>query len=63
MTGVGVDGAHPNAGPGQGEAALDIEMVVGMAPNVNVKVYVGPNGGSGPLDTYVRHGRRRHASR
>ncbi len=27
-------------------------MVIGMAPNVNAKVYVGPNGGSGPLDTY-----------
>jgi len=53
VTGIGVDGASPNAGAGQGEAALDIEMVIGMAPNVTAKVYVGPNGGSGPLDTYV----------
>ena len=53
VTAVSVDGANPNAGPGAGEAALDIEMVIGMAPNVNVQVYVGPNGGSGPLDTYV----------
>jgi len=51
---VSVDGAPPNAGPGAGEAALDIEMVIGMAPSVNVKVYVGPNNGTGPLDTYAR---------
>jgi subtilase family serine protease len=50
---VSVDGASPNAGAGAGEAALDIEMVIGMAPNVTVEVYVGPNGGSGPLDTYA----------
>ncbi len=54
VNGISVDGANPNAGPGAGEAALDIEMVVGMAPKVTVKVYVGPNGGSGPLDTYAR---------
>ena len=42
----------PTPAPGPGEAALDIEMVIGMAPNVNARVYVGPNGGSGPLDTY-----------
>jgi subtilase family serine protease len=51
---VSVDGASPNGGAGQGEAALDIEMVIGMAPSVNVRVYVGPNGGTGPLDTYLR---------
>jgi len=53
VSSVSVDHASPNSGPGAGEAALDIEMVIGMAPNVNVKVYVGPNGGSGPLDTYL----------
>ena len=53
VSGISVDGANPNAGAGQGEAALDIEMVIGMAPNVTAKVYVGPNNGSGPLDTYV----------
>jgi hypothetical protein len=52
VTGVSVDGADPNDGPEVGEAALDIEMVVGMAPDVNVKVYVGPNNGTGPIDTY-----------
>jgi subtilase family serine protease len=51
---VSVDGAATNSGPGAGEAALDIEMVIGMAPNATVKVYVGPNQGSGPLDTYER---------
>jgi hypothetical protein len=54
VTPVSVDGAATNSGPGAGEAALDIEMVIGMAPSVTVKVYVGPNQGSGPLDTYER---------
>ncbi len=54
VSAVSVDGANPNAGPGAGEAALDIEMVIGMAPSVSVKVYVGPNNGTGPLDTYAR---------
>ncbi|MFL5863812.1 MAG: protease pro-enzyme activation domain-containing protein, partial [Solirubrobacteraceae bacterium] len=44
-------------GPGSGEAALDIENVIGLAPNVNVLVYRGPNSnsgapGSGPYDTF-----------
>jgi subtilase family serine protease len=50
---VSVDGAPPHAGPGAGEAALDVEMVIGMAPSATVSVYVGPNGGTGPLDTYL----------
>ncbi len=54
VSGVSVDGANPNGGPGQGEAALDIDMVIGMAPSVSLKVYVGPNTGTGPLDTYMR---------
>ncbi|HEY5023636.1 MAG TPA: protease pro-enzyme activation domain-containing protein, partial [Acidimicrobiales bacterium] len=54
VSSVSVQGVSPNSGPGGGEAALDIEMVIGMAPSVNVKVYVGPNGGTGPLDTYLR---------
>jgi Pro-kumamolisin, activation domain/IPT/TIG domain len=53
VSGIGVDRTSPNSGPGQGEAALDIEMVIGMAPAVSAKVYVGPNGGTGPLDTYL----------
>jgi hypothetical protein len=42
------------SGTGAGEAALDIETLIGLAPQVNVKVYVGNNSGSGPLDTYVQ---------
>ena len=38
----------------QGEAALDIEVVVGLAPGASVDVYSGPNSGSGPIDTYSR---------
>jgi hypothetical protein len=53
VSSVSVDHANPNAGSGAGEAALDIEMVIGMAPSVNARVYIGPNGGSGPLDTYI----------
>ena len=53
VNGIGVDRTNPNADAGHGEAALDIEMVIGMAPDVNAKVFVGPNGGSGPLDTYA----------
>jgi Pro-kumamolisin, activation domain/Putative Ig domain len=44
-------------GAGSGEAALDIENLIGLAPNVNVLVYQGPNSnsgapGSGPYDTF-----------
>jgi subtilase family serine protease len=35
-----------------GEAALDIEDVIGLAPGATVKVYTGPQNGSGPIDTY-----------
>ena len=54
VSAVSVDHANPNGGSGAGEAALDIEMVIGMAPSVNVKVYVGPNSGTGPIDTYAQ---------
>jgi len=42
-------------GAGEGEAALDIEQVIGLAPAAHVLVYEGPdsstsNGGSGPYD-------------
>jgi len=53
ITGVSVDGASPTAGPGSGETALDIEMVVGLAPRANIDVYVGRNVGVGPLDVYA----------
>ncbi len=45
------------SGPGSGEAALDIENLIGLAPDVNVIVYQGPNSnsgapGAGPYDTF-----------
>jgi hypothetical protein len=53
---VPVDGGD-GQGAGSGEAALDIENLIGMAPNVNVLVYQGPNSvsgapGAGPYDTF-----------
>ncbi len=51
VTDVTVDGG---AGPPieDGEAALDIEMVAGLAPSSSVLVYTGPQVGTGPIDTY-----------
>ncbi|MHB1511227.1 MAG: protease pro-enzyme activation domain-containing protein [Acidimicrobiales bacterium] len=51
---VPVDGGSGAFGTGNGiEAALDIEDVIGLAPQANIDVYQGPNnGGSGPYDTY-----------
>ncbi len=53
---VPVDGGV-GKGPGTGEAALDIENLIGLAPRANVLVYDGPNAnsgapGSGPYDTF-----------
>jgi len=53
---VEVDGGA-GTGPGSGEAALDIEDAIGMAPKANILVYQGPNSnsgtpGAGPYDTY-----------
>jgi subtilase family serine protease len=50
-----VDGGV-GSGAGQGEAALDIEQVIGLAPKANILVYQGPNNssdspGTGPYDT------------
>jgi subtilase family serine protease len=45
-----VDGGA--SGGQSGEAALDIENVIGLAPQANVVVYEGPNSGSGPYDTF-----------
>jgi subtilase family serine protease len=54
---VPVDGGV-GSGPGSGEAALDIEELIGMAPGASVIVYQGPNSasaspGSGPYDTFA----------
>ncbi len=53
---VRVDGGS-GSGPGSGEAAIDIENTIGLAPDVNVVVFQGPNDnsngpGSGPYDTF-----------
>jgi subtilase family serine protease len=48
---IAVDGGA-GGGEGAGEAALDIENVIGLAPKANVAVYEGPNSGSGPYDTF-----------
>jgi subtilase family serine protease len=50
---VHVDGGA-GGGPGSGEAALDIENVIGIAPAARVLVYQGPDSatGSGAYDTY-----------
>lgn len=54
---VPVDGGA-GAGSGEGEAALDIEVLAGLAPGAKILVYSGPNAssgaaGSGPYDTYA----------
>src|SRR6202035_913799 len=53
-----VDGGA-GTGSGSGEAALDIEDVIGLAPKANIVVYQGPNSnsgapGAGPYDTYQK---------
>jgi subtilase family serine protease len=48
---IPVDGGA-GSGAGSGEAALDIENVIGLAPKANIAVYEGPNSGSGPYDTF-----------
>ncbi|HEV3054992.1 MAG TPA: protease pro-enzyme activation domain-containing protein [Solirubrobacteraceae bacterium] len=52
-----VDGGA-GSGPGSGEAALDIETVIGLAPQANVLVYQAPNSnssapGAGPYDDFA----------
>jgi subtilase family serine protease len=50
---VSVDGGA-GGGSGSGEAAMDIEDVIGLAPHADVRVYEGPASGSGAYDTYAR---------
>jgi subtilase family serine protease len=40
------------AGADDGEAALDIEQVIGLAPKANILVYQAPNTGAGAIDEY-----------
>ena len=56
VTNVNVDGGSTDAG--SGESVLDIETIVGLAPQARVLVYTGPNAasggpGAGPYDTYA----------
>ena len=51
VTDTNVDGG-PGTPAQAGEAALDIEDVIGLAPGATVKVFTGPQSGSGPIDTY-----------
>jgi subtilase family serine protease len=48
---VHVDGFR-RKGPGHGEAALDIEVMVSMAPDAHVYVYQAPNNGVSTYDDY-----------
>ncbi|MGC9221234.1 MAG: S53 family peptidase [Solirubrobacteraceae bacterium] len=55
---VKVDGGA-GTGAGQGEAALDIEQLIGLAPKASILVYQGPNSnsdnpGTGPYDTLAQ---------
>ena len=49
---VNVDGGQP-AGPGSGEAVLDIQDVSALAPGANIDVYEAPNNTTGGLDEYA----------
>jgi hypothetical protein len=51
VTNITVDGG-PGTGAGQGEAALDIEDMIGLVPNASILVYEGRNTGSSAMDTY-----------
>ena len=51
ITNINVDGG-PGSGVGSGEAALDIENLIGLAPQASILVYEGKNTGSGAYDTY-----------
>jgi subtilase family serine protease len=46
-----VDG-FKQTGAGEGEAALDIEVVAGLAPGASIVVYQAPNTGAAPYDVY-----------
>jgi len=54
---IAVDGGINGSGtdttdPGAGEAALDIEQIVGLAPKATIDVYQAPNTETGVLDAY-----------
>jgi hypothetical protein len=49
---VPVDGGQP-AGPGSGEAILDLDDVSAMAPGAKIDVYEAPNNTFGSIDNYA----------
>lgn len=51
VTNEAVDGGA-GSGAGQGEAALDIEQLLGLAPDASIRVYEGPNTDSATADIY-----------
>jgi subtilase family serine protease len=53
VTTIPVDGGA-GSGPGGGEAAMDLEDVIGLAPRASIRVYEGPATGAGAYDTYSR---------
>jgi subtilase family serine protease len=55
VTYIKVDGGAKGSAAGEGEAALDIEDLIGLAPKANIEVYQGPNSNTnntGLLDVY-----------
>ncbi|MGH2850776.1 MAG: protease pro-enzyme activation domain-containing protein, partial [Solirubrobacteraceae bacterium] len=48
---VEVDGGPPANDPQSGETALDLDVASGLASASNIKIYQGPNSGTGPYDT------------
>jgi subtilase family serine protease len=50
---IPVDGGQPS-GPGEGEAALDIQNVSAFAPGANIDVYEAPNTTFGSIDMYAQ---------
>ena len=53
VTTVPVDGGA-GTGSGGGEAAMDVEDLIGLAPQASIEVYEGPATGTGAYDTYSR---------
>jgi subtilase family serine protease len=53
ITNVGVDNPPPfTSGDDDGEAALDIDQLIGLAPDANIIVYQAPNNSTGAVDEY-----------
>ena len=50
--GINGDATADTTDPGSGEAALDIEQIVGLAPRATIDVYQAPNNVAGILDAY-----------